>query len=37
MMFGWKLVRAAGVEPASQAWEAHIIADILRPRGHGKE
>jgi hypothetical protein len=26
------MVRAAGVEPASHAWEARIIADILRPQ-----
>ncbi len=26
------MVRAAGIEPASHAWEAHIIASILRPR-----
>ena len=25
------LVRAEGIEPSSQAWEAHIIAFILRP------
>ena len=26
------MVRAEGVEPSSQAWEAHIIADILCPQ-----
>ena len=29
---GRRLVRAEGVEPSSQAWEAHIIADILCPQ-----
>ncbi len=27
-----KLVRVEGVEPSSQAWEAHIIAVIRHPR-----
>ena len=26
------LVRARGIEPRFQAWEAHVIAVILRPR-----
>lgn len=26
------MVRAEGVEPSSHAWEARIIADILRPQ-----
>ncbi len=28
----WELVRARGIEPRFQAWEAHVIAVILRPR-----
>src|SRR5882724_8939572 len=29
------MVRAEGVEPSFHAWEAHVIAVILRPQGTG--
>ena len=29
-----EVVRAEGVEPSFHAWEAHVIAVILRPRQH---